>query len=197
MTKMQAITRTVLTVLGVYAVVVLGHLYPGRYFSAPVRSPFATVVEILFFLPFMVLVAFVAYVMIFRNEALARAIVGDEDIAEPVDASLLAKSLRIGFVLAGLMLLPGSVRFIAEALRWPLVLRSVVDEWIISGFGPYFAGRSWSRWYTTGYETFRAALAVYLIFGAPHLARSQIRQCSCAGLDTAQATDPSERCDDE
>ncbi len=197
MTKMQAISKTVLTVLGVYAVVVLGHSYPGRFLSAPIRSPFTTALEILFFLAFMALVTFVAYVMIFRNEALVKAIVGEEDIAEPVDASLLAKSLRIGFVLAGLMLLPGSARFVAEALRWPLALRSVIDEWIISGIGPYLTSVPWSRWYTIGYETFRAALMVYLIFGAPHVVRLQVRQYSCSGLDAGQANDLSERCNDE
>lgn len=197
MTKMQAITRSVLTVLGVYALVVLGHSYPGRYVSSPIRSPLAIVLEILFFLAFMALVAFVAYVMVFRNEALVRAIVEEEDVAEPADALLLVKSFRIAFVLAGLLLLPGSVRFIVEALRWPLDLRSVINEWIISGFGPSLARRSWSRWYTIGYETSRAALTIYLIFGAPHLVRFQVRQFGRADFDTGQADDLSERCDDE
>jgi hypothetical protein len=197
MTRLQAISKTVLTVLGIYAVVVLGHSYPGRYFSPAIQPPFRIVLEILFFLAFMTLVAFAAYVMIFRNEALARAIVGEEDIAEPIDASLLAKSLRIGVVLAGLMLLPGSARFLVELLRLPFVLRPVINEWIVSGITSYLARFTWPQWYMMGFRLFRATLAVYLIAGAPHLVRLQVRQCFDLGLDSSQASSHSEGYNDE
>lgn len=189
MTRMQAISKAVLTALGIHAVVALAYSYPGRYYSAATRSPFTTALDVLFFLAFMALVVFVAYVMILRNGALVRAITGDEDAEPQADPGFLVKSLRIGLVLAGLMLLPGSARFLAEVLRWPFVFRQVINEWIIAGITPYLARFTWPQWYMMGFRLFRAALVVYLIAGAPHLVRFQVRQSFDLDPDPTQTND--------
>jgi hypothetical protein len=191
MTKMQAIAQTVLTVLGVYAVVTLCHSYPGRYMHATsTQSSFGILLEVVFFPAFIVFVGLVGYILILRNGPLAEAIVDDDGSGQPVDAVFLARSLRIGFVLAALMLLPGSVPFLVKTLGLPFVLRPIVNEWIVSGGFSSFLKISWAQWYMTGFELFRAILMVYLIAGAPHLLRAQVRWSLPPKLDMNKMPHP-------
>lgn len=184
MTKMQAIARTILTVLGVYAVVTLLGAYPGRYFfsgSPPTLS--AAVLEVIFFLAFIGLAGLLACAAIVNNGPLARAITDDEGTGTPAESAFLAQSLRIGLVLAGLMLLPGSVPFLLKVLTLPFVLRPVVNEWIVSGVLPSVLRVPWARWYTTGFELLRAVLMIYLVAGAPRFVRLQVRHTCIPTLD--------------
>ncbi len=177
MTKMQAIAGTVLTVLGIYAVVILLGAYPGRHFlSGSPPTPFAIVLEVVFFLAYVAFAAWLAYVTILNNAALARVITDDEDTGEPAEAPFLVRSLRIGLILAGLMLLPRSIPFLLKVLALPFVLRPVINEWVVSGVLPSALRVPWAQWYTTGFELFRAVLMVYLVVGAPRLVRSQVRR---------------------
>jgi len=168
-------------------VVILCRTYPGRYsFSASPPTPFAIVLEVVFFLAFLTFVALLAYATILNNGPLAQAIIDDKGIDELVEPSFFARSLRIGLVLAGLMLLPGSVPFLLKVLTLPFVLRPVVNEWIVSGVLPSVLRTPWAQWYTKAFEFFRAMLMIYLVAGAPRLVRLQVRHTFIPTLEGAR-----------
>ena len=105
MTKMQIVAKTVLNVLGIYAVVTFYRFYPNQYISTMQNSTILR--EILFFCAFTVFAAFITYFMIFNNGSIAGKMAGfDEQPTRQTQTVWLTTSLRIGLLFAGLMLLP-------------------------------------------------------------------------------------------
>jgi len=70
MTKMQILTKTTLTVLGIYAVLTLCNHYPGRYMYR--RYQPAIIQEILSLSALAVLAALAVYFMIFNNTGVSK-----------------------------------------------------------------------------------------------------------------------------
>jgi len=195
MTKMQIIAKSVLTVLGVYAVIVLYHYYPVHSGSATGRAAFGR--NLAFFCVFTAFAAVAVYFLAFNNDELARKIAGPgrrED--RRIQTELLAKSLRVGLVFAGLMLLPKSIPAILDA---PSSLGTGLDNIFIFNRMPQVEGLFVGEQFKSIYGLFKAALAVYLVLGAPHFVRWQcnclLRRTSC--IEPAIDAESSERIGDE
>jgi amino acid transporter len=184
MTKMQIIAKTILAVLGIDAVVLLWGSYPGRY-HYPDAAP--VILQVLWLVAFAVLTVVIVYLMVFDNDYLCRQIVGPEDdSARAEQAALLAKSLRIGLVFAGLMLLPRSVPTMIKIPKLFFLVRPAVNDIIIFKRVPDILRLSGPEWFRTIYNSLRAILAIYLVCGAPHFVRWQVRHSWRAESSTNQ-----------
>lgn len=176
---MQIVAKTTLTVLGIYAVVSMYRFYPGRYrYSIQESSIFH---EILFLSAYTVIVAFIAYFMILKNDSLSRKLAGPgQQLDGPTQAVWVTKSLYTGLVLAGLILLPNSIHGIIKFLKIPFVIRPIINEIIDFKKFPEVFTLSYRQWYKNIYELLTAILGVYLVLGAPHFIRWQIKQSLAA-----------------
>lgn len=174
MTKIQIIAKTFLTVLGIYAVLTLYGFYPGRYLHQADKTSIPQ--EFALLCTFTVFVGFIAYFMVFHNDRLAGKLAGPGELLEPqAQATLLAKSLRVGLVFTGLMLLPGSVPTLVGIAKTFFLIRPALNEIIISKRTPDMLRLSYAQWYTSIYHLLKAVLAIYLICGAPHFAAWQAK----------------------
>jgi hypothetical protein len=172
---MQVLAKAALIVLGVYAILTLCNAYPSRYMYRHEQP--AVVLEMLSLCTFAVLAALTVYFMIFKNTALSKRIAGPGEILDPGSQALwLVKSLRVGLVLAGLMLLPGSVPMIVKIPRIFFLIRPALNDIIISKRVPNILRLSYSEWFKNIHGFLRAILAIYLIYGAPHFTRWQAKQ---------------------
>ena len=172
MTKMQIVAKAVLTVLGIYAVVNSYRFYPGQYMYSS-QQP-STPLELLFLSAFTIMVAIIAYFMIFNNTRLSIKMAGPGQQLDPqTQAAWLAKSLYIAIVLAGLLLLPNSINAIIKLLRIPFIIHPAINEIIQFKRFPAILVSSYRLWYKNIYDLLKAILAVYLICGAPHFIRWQ------------------------
>jgi hypothetical protein len=146
---MQIIAKTVLTVLGIHVVLTLYHLYLARYMGSVGELP-VLLAQMVSCVSFTALVAFVAYLMVFNNGILALKMAGPgQHIDKRAQMTWLTKSLRVGLVFAGLMLLPG---FMPKGY-------SPDDSLIVTMF-----------------ICAKAVLPLYLVCGAPHFVRWQTRR---------------------
>ena len=183
MTKIQIIAKTALTVLGIYAVVTLYGVYPGRYVYQPDKTPILQ--EFALLCTFTILVGFVAYFMVFDNNRLSGKLTGPGQLLEgQTQATLLVKSLDVGLVFTGLMLLPGSAPTLVKIAKTFFLIRPALNEIIISRSTPNMLRLSYTQWYTSTYHLLKAVLTVYLICGAPHFVRWQAKH---SGQQTASA----------
>jgi len=174
MAKMQIITKAVLTVLGIYALVTL--LFCQRWFF--LSSQQSVLPKILFFAAFAVLTAFIVFFTVFSNDSLARKIAGPGDELNPAAKALwLTASLRLGLVFAGLMLLPDSIPTIVKILKIPFLIRPAVSEMFLFKSLPTVLELPPEAWFRIICDFFKAMLTVYLICGAPVFIRWQLRHC--------------------
>ncbi len=174
MTKMQILAKTTLTVLGIYAVLTLCNSYPGRFMY--IREQSAIMPEILSLSAFTVLAALAVYFMIFNNTTFSKRIAGPGEIPKPrKQIDLLGKSLRVGLVFAGLMLLPTSIPTLIKIPKMFLLIGSAIDDIVISKRYPRMLILSYSEWFRNIYDFLKAMLALYLICGAPGFIRLQVR----------------------
>lgn len=174
MTKMQMVAKTTLTILGIYAAVTLYRFYPSRYISSA-QEP-SIFQEILFFSAFTIFVAFIVYSMIFNNDSLSRKMAGlGQQLHPQIQASWLVKSLHTGLVFAGLMLLPNSVPTMIKTLKIFFLIRPAINDILISKSVPNILRLSYAQWYENIYDFLKAILALYLLCGAPHFIRWQLK----------------------
>jgi len=189
MTRMQVLAKTALTVLGIYAIVTLWNSYPGGFMYRHEQP--AVVPEILSLSTFAVLAALAVYFMIFNNTALSKRIAGPGEILDPRSQAIwLAKSLRVGLALAGLMLLPRSIPTMVKIPKIFFLIRPAVNDIIISRSVPKILRLSRSEWFRNIYGCLRAILALYLIYGAPHFIRWQVKHGLWQEPNTEQAPVP-------
>jgi len=174
MTKTQIIAKTILTVLGIYAVVTLYQFYPGQYVCS--REEPHILREILSLSVFTVFVVLVAYFMSFKNNWLASKITGPgEQLTQQTQMVWLIKSLRIGLVFAGLMLLGRSLPTIMKISKTFFLIGSAFDDIAIYKSIPKVLILSYPEWFRHIYNFLKAILALYLICGAPHFIRWQVK----------------------
>jgi hypothetical protein len=172
---MQALAKTILTVLGIYAVLTLWNSYPAGFMYRSEQP--AIVLEILSLCTFAVLAALTVYFMIINNTAFSKRIAGPGQTLDPRTQALrLAKALRVGLVLAGLMLLPRSIPTMVKIPKIFFLIRPALNDLIISKSVPKVLRVSYSQWFRNIYGLLKAILALYLIYGAPHFIRWQVRQ---------------------
>lgn len=186
---MQIVAKAVLTVLGIYAVVTLYRFYPSRYIS-PTEQP-AILQEILLFSAFTIFVAFIAYLMIFNNATLSRKMAGTgENLESENQAIWLIQSFRVGLILTGLMLLPNSSPAIIRILKIPFLIRPAVNDILTSKSVPNIFRLSYAQWYKNIYDFLKMVLALYLICGAPHFIRWQLKHSLRRESNIEQAENP-------
>ena len=189
MTRMQVLAKTTLTVLGVYAILTLCGHCPVGYMCRHEQS--AIVPEILSLCTFAVLAALTVYFVIFKNTALSKRIAGPGEILDPRTQALwLVKSLRVGLVLAGLMLLPRSIPIMVKIPKMFFLIRPALNDIIVSKRVPNILRLSYSEWFKNIYGFLRAILAIYLIYGAPHFIRWQVKQNLCSKPNIEQTEIP-------
>lgn len=175
MTRIQIIAKTILTVLGIYAVVTLYRFYPGRYAYRPDETPIFQ--ELVLLCAFTVVVGFVAYFMVFNNNRLSVKLAGPgPQLDRSAETAWLTKSLRVGLVFGGLMLIPDSIPVIIKTLKLFLLIRPAVNDIVISKSIPRILELSYPQWFRVIYDFLKSLLALYLIWGAPHFIRWQIRK---------------------
>jgi len=113
-----------------------------------------------------------------NNTRTARWVVGDGEVpAEHKQHSAMIVSYRLALLLAGLFLLPGAFETVGRLLvfLWPPHLREAFTWLINTGTFPGRDARAW-QWYAWILDGFKAALAFYLILGAPHFVRWQVNR---------------------
>jgi hypothetical protein len=114
--------------------------------------------------------------MIFNNDSIAVKIAGPgERLSRQNQTDLLSKSLRIGLVLTGLMLLPRSVPTIVKTMKIFFLIRPAVNDIIISKSVPKIFRLSYELWYRNIFEFMNTILSIYLIFGAPRFIHWQVK----------------------
>ncbi len=190
MTKIQIIAKTILTVLGIYAVVTLYGFYPGRYVYRPDKM--LMLQEFALLCTFTILLGFVAYFMVFHNDRLSGKLAGPgEPLDTATESAWLVKSLRVGLVFTGLMLLSGSAPTLVKIAKAFFLIRPAVNEIIISKSTPNMLRLSYSQWYTSIYHLLKAVLTIYLICGAPHFTRWQIKHTLGQQANKTEIQNPS------
>jgi len=173
MTKMQIIAKAGLVSLGIYAIVTLcWHLSC----LTPLFDFPSLLTSILFYAAFAVFIAVIVFFLIFNNNDLARKIVGPEEELNPTAKALwLTASLRLAVVFCGLILLSTSIPTILSILLSPIHIRTWVNElFLFRGF-PKSLMFPFRKWCTLIYDFLKTILAIYLLCGAPHFVRWQLR----------------------
>ncbi len=189
MTKMQILAKSILTVLGIHGLVIAYGYYPGHYVSKGTALPVLT--EVLSLSAFTVLAASVVYFLVFKNTRLSQKIAGPGQVLDPADARVwLVKSLRIGLLFTGLMLLVGSMQDLVKILKVFLLIRPAVSDIIAFKSIPRILRLSYPQWYRNIYGFLKVLLAIYLICGAPHLVRWQVRHTATADSNTKPESIP-------
>jgi len=167
MTKMQIIAKTILSALGVYAILTLCRLYTPPSLGPEKDLPVWW--HVVFFSGFVPLAALVIFFLIFNNDGIARRMAGPGPIPDRHTQTIwLIKSLRIGLVLTGLMLLPRSIPVILN------MVSIIVSNFRAGTFPDIPAAPPRIRFKNTS-NLIRMVLALYLICGAPHFVRWQTR----------------------
>lgn len=179
-----------LTISGIYALVLLYAAHPGRYVYQPDKTPILQ--EFALLCTFTILVGFVAYFMVFHNNRLSSSLAGPGLLLDSrTQADWLVKSLRVGLAFTGLMLLPGSAPTLVKIAKTFFLIRPALNEIIISKSTPNMLRLSYAQWYTSIYHLLKAVLAIYLICGAPHFIRWQIKHTLGQQANKTEIQNPS------
>lgn len=172
MTKMQIVAKTVLIILGIYAVITLCYYLSMLQLIQSTRSS----TFILFFAVLAIITTAIVFFVIFKNDNSSRKMAGDGEELNPTNEAIwLAASLRLGAVLCGLILLSTSIPTILSILLSPIYIRTLVNEiFLFEGF-PKLLMFPLSKWLTMIYNFAKAVLAIYLLCGAPQFIRWQLK----------------------
>jgi hypothetical protein len=175
MTRIRIIAKTILTILGIYAVVTLYRFYPGRCMYRPDETPIFR--ELMSLCAFTVVVGFIAYFMVFNNNRLSGKLAGPgPQLDRSAETPWGTKSLRVGLVFAGLMLIPDSIPVIIKTSKLFFLIRTAVSDIVVSKSIPRILELSYPQWFRVIYDFLEVLLALYLICGAPHFVRWQVRK---------------------
>ena len=168
MTKMQIIAKTALTALGIYATVIT-----CRYLSFLIPSTQGGILPIAGFSIFtVVIISF----FIFKNDSIARKMAGPGEKLNPeTQAIWLVTSLRLGLVFCGLIILSTSIPAIVKILLIPVRIRPAVNEIFVFKKFPTSLVLSLRQWSTIIFDFGKVILAIYLLCGAPHFVRRQLK----------------------
>ena len=168
MTKMQIIAKTALTVLGTYATVTTcRHLSLFIPLTEGRISPITG---------FSIFTAAIIFFFIFKNDFLARKMAGTGEKLNPeTQAFWLITSLRLSLVFCGLILLCTSIPSIIKILLIPTHIRPAVNEILVFKKFPTSLVLSLREWSTITFNFGEAILAIYLLCGAPHFVRWQLK----------------------
>ena len=170
--KMRTLAKVLLAVLGVYLlsqiIVNLG-MYVPLFFSDLVDnfSLFGRFVLALYSVIYIAFVVFLVFQLLFRGQKWAEKIVPTEEIETNQEQTFsLSVVFRLGLVLLG-------IYFIYSVLgSIPRVIHSFFGTYLRQSGMPL----SFHEWSNLLSVAFRLALGVYLVFGAPHFVRWQVKK---------------------
>jgi hypothetical protein len=196
---MQIIAKAGLVSSGIYAVVNLS------WYLTHVIPSFNLLIGILCFAVFAVFIAVITFFLIFNNDSLARKMAGPGEKLNPAANTLwLSSSLRVAAVFCGLILLSASVPTIRNILLVPIRIRPFINEIFLFDRCPRQLLMSFSEWCEIIYNFLKLILVVYLLCGAPHFVRWQLRHITIRYQPVTQKIEPenspltnSERLDNE
>lgn len=175
MSKLQIIAKAVLTFLGLSAVVNLCQNL--IILTSTTQAQDTSMLRVILFFPVVIiLIIAVAYLLVLKNDWLARKICGGGDkLAPEVEAFWLSSCFRLAGICYGLILLSSSIPTILNIVVSPLHIRPLVNEIFTFKAFPkslIFTPYQWS--YMT-YNFLKAILAVYLLYGWPQFVRRQLK----------------------
>jgi hypothetical protein len=170
MSKMQIIAKTALTVLGIYAIAA-----SLTYITLPLKIQSSATCTILMIAMFAVFLFYAIRVLIFDNNRLAQKISGPGENLTPDQLSLwLTASLRIGLVLAGMILISSSIPTILKILAFPLYVGPFIEQLFVYKELPSLLDLTLNGWFNSISNILQALLAVYLLLGAPGFIQLQL-----------------------
>jgi hypothetical protein len=179
MTKMQIIAKAVLSALGIHIALVLSanieNLLGIAFYRAADNPPILLSLACL--TAYALLIAAVSFWLVFNNNQLACRLAGHaQTLSHPEQHRTLITSYRLALLLVGLFFLPEAIKTIVRFLSalWPPDLREAFTWLINTGTLPRNVNRPSSQWYALIAKNLTAALACYLILGAPHFVRWQL-----------------------
>jgi len=174
MTKMQIIAKTVLTFLGISAVVNFCQ-YLSTLTSTTQARGASTLRITSFLLVVIILIIVIAYFLIFKNDRLACKMAGSgEKLNSENEVLWLAGSLRMVAISYGLILLSSSMPTILNIIVSPLYIRSLINEIFTFRTFPKSLTFTPLQWSYMTYNFLKAILAVYLLYGWPQFVRLQL-----------------------
>ena len=170
--KMRTLAKVLLAVLGVYLlnqiVVNLGMYLPLLFGDfMPELSPLGTFITILYSVFYIAFVIFLIFQLLFRGQKWAQKIVPTEEIATSQEQIFkLPAVFRLGLVLCGIFIIcsvSGSI---------PRVIHSFFGSYQRQTGMPL----TFHEWSALLIVAFRLAIGIYLVCGAPHFVRWQVKK---------------------
>lgn len=168
MAKMHIIAKAALTFLGIYGIVTT-----CRYLSFLIPSPEGRILPII---GFSIFAAAIAFFFIFKNNSLTHKLAGPGEILNPGTQTIwLITSLRLVLVFCGLIIFSTSITTIIKILLTPVYIRPMVNEIFVLKRFPTSLELSLRQWSDLIFDLGKAGLAIYLLYGAPHFVRWQLK----------------------
>jgi hypothetical protein len=185
MSKVQIVTKALLAILGLSAVL---NLCKNVTMATYARPDTPTAQMLLFFPVLIVLVVLTAYFLVLRNNWLACKICGGGDkLAPEVEAFWLTSCFRLAGICYGLILLCSSIPTLLNILMSPMHIRPLVNEILTFKALPKLLIVPATKWPQMAYNFFKAVLAVYLLCGWPQFVRRQLNLRQRADLAKTEA----------
>lgn len=168
MNKMHAIAKIAIVAMGVY-LLILSALTLLRSFSmvftfgGSKQSGFYWILSWII-LSTAVFIAVVYYFLIYRSSSIVQKIVGKDDLPDPINPSAWYPfALRLTVIVAGFFALAKAVSVFSMAINYiPISLES--------------KGLTWRFYEYAIYALIYLAISIYLLCGAPHFVRWQMRK---------------------
>lgn len=176
MTKMQIISKAVLTGIGFYFIGLIMRttqiLFNTRYYRTDSLSIIGLVLCV-------IAIVLVILFRVVRNDKLARDIAGPGEILDNKEQKiLLVISLRLSVVFTGLFLLAGSMGSIISLVHKLILFLPKTRDWISLIISSHSISDGLATLLAGPLIIFRdiclAALIIYLLAGAPHFVKWQI-----------------------
>lgn len=177
MTRMHIIAKIALALIGVRLLVSL--LYFTSFYMRTVGAGFqiAPFARIPAFGVTLLVRCAVVYFLVFRNDWLVKMLVGPEErSAQHADRTWLVVGFRLTLYFCGVMVLAGCIDFLISGVAFiiygprvliDMIIHRYVDD--IFAIGIY----GWLEWLS---GLCRTTLGVYLVLGAPHFVRWQMKK---------------------
>ncbi len=169
---MQIVAKASLTFFGVSSIVNLCH----NISILPSLTQNTSILRVILFLPvFIILLIAIVYLLILKNDWLARKMAGSGEELSPESETLwLAGSFRMVAIFYGLILLSGSIPTILNIIVLPLHIHPLISEIFTFKTFPKSLIFTPSQLSSMIYNFLKTILAAYLLYGWPQFIRFQL-----------------------
>ncbi len=178
---MQIIAKTACSVLGVYAISFFlnGALYMAlsAFLASIINSwGFVDTLQYSAQLALSILFLLVILRLLFKSEKLSARMTGPiPDDAAHVDRAWAIAAFRIALVFCGLMMLRHCIKPVATAAIFIVYVPKLITELVINRGVPDIYQMPLRNWIDFIFALLKTAFAAYLLYGAPHFVRWQIK----------------------